>query len=196
MVTDDERREVARRLRELRMTTPGVTSVGHGYLWSLLWAVSGDELGGSSRRDWFERMCSRLADLIEPSKPEGTCGNCRHFIKDRFMPCGAAHGYTEADVSACEDFSPLSCDRDTPQKVAEEMFGKMRHSTKEEADAYEAMLKSKSVELHPVDRDALLALAEKLDGLGLSGFSSGWSSGAVNVGYFARCIRKALGVEQ
>ena len=42
----------------------------------------------------------------------------------------------------------------------EEMFGKMRHSTKEEADAYETMLKSKSVEIHPVDRDALLALAE------------------------------------
>ena len=46
-----------------------------------------------------------------------------------------------------------------------------------------------------MDRDALLALAEELDGLGLSGFSSGWSSGAVNVGSFARRIRKALGEE-
>ena len=45
-----------------------------------------------------------------------------------------------------------------------------------------------------VDRDALLALAEELDSLGLSGFSSGWSSGAVNVGSFARRIREALGV--
>ena len=44
------------------------------------------------------------------------------------------------------------------------------------------------------DRDALLALADELDGLGLSGFSSGWSSGAVNVGSFARRIREALGV--
>lgn len=67
MLTDDERREVARRLRSLRMTVPGVTSLGHGYLWSLLWAVSGGELGESNRCDWFERMCSRLADLIEPS---------------------------------------------------------------------------------------------------------------------------------
>ena len=41
------------------------------------------------------------------------------------------------------------------REVAGEMFGKMRHSMKEEADAYEAMLKSKSVELHPVDREAL-----------------------------------------
>lgn len=47
-----------------------------------------------------------------------------------------------------------------------------------------------------IDRDALLALAEKLDGLGLNGVSSGWSSGAVNVGSFARRIRKALGVDR
>ena len=44
------------------------------------------------------------------------------------------------------------------------------------------------------DRDALLALADELDGLGLTGFSSGWSSCAVNVGSFARRIREALGV--
>ena len=63
--------------------------------------------------DWVWNDVSNLvADLIEPSKPEDRCGNCRHFIKDRFMPCDAAHGYTEADVSACEDFSPLSCDRE------------------------------------------------------------------------------------
>ena len=119
--TDDERREVARRLRSLRKTNPGVTSLGHSYLWSLLWAVCGEGLGESNRDHWFERMCSRIADLIEPS-----------------------------------------CDRDTPQKVAEEMFGKMRHSTKEEADAYDAVLKSKSVEIHPVDREALLALVDDM----------------------------------
>lgn len=43
------------------------------------------------------------------------------------------------------------------------------------------------------DYDALLALADELDGLGRSGFSIGWSSGAVNVGSFARRIREALG---
>ena len=52
------------------------------------------------------------------------------------------------------------------REVAEEMFGKMRHSTKEEADAYDAMLKSKSVEIHPVDRDALLALADEMEEFG------------------------------
>ena len=67
MITDTERREAARKLRELRRTAPGVTSVGHGYLWSLLWAVFGDELEELDRSDWLERMCSRLADLIEPT---------------------------------------------------------------------------------------------------------------------------------
>ena len=43
------------------------------------------------------------------------------------------------------------------------------------------------------DREALLALAGQLDSLGLNGFSSGWSSGAVNVGSFARRIREACG---
>ena len=67
MISDKDRREIARKLRELRRTAPGVTSVGHGYLWSLLWAVFGDELEELDRSDWLERMCSRLADLIEPT---------------------------------------------------------------------------------------------------------------------------------
>lgn len=51
-------------------------------------------------------------------------------------------------------------------------------------------------DMRVTDRNALLALADEMDGLGLSGFSSGWSSGAVNVGSFARRIREALGVER
>ena len=42
------------------------------------------------------------------------------------------------------------------------------------------------------DVDALMKLADEMDGLGLTGFSSGWSSGAVNVGSFARRIREAV----
>lgn len=94
------------------------------------------------------------------------------------------------------DLIEPSCDRDTPQKVAEEMFGDMRHSTKEEADAYEAMLKSKSVELHPVDRDALLALADEMQGQAYLQLL--WTLGYVDVRYliyYARRIREALGVK-
>lgn len=111
MKTYNERREVARRLREL----------DYSDLQESLICAYLDALGIKGYEDWIG-IAHRLADLIEPS-----------------------------------------CDRDTPQKAAEEMFGKMRHSTKEEADAYDAMLKSKSVEIHPVDRDALLELADDLD---------------------------------
>lgn len=117
-MTDDERREVARRLREY---------------------------SGGRKAFHLGRLCA-------------ACG----IDKSRLMS-----RTTDADAEAWAHLADLiepSCDRDTPQKVAEEMFGKMRHSTKEEADAYDAMLKSKSVEIHPVDRDALLALADEMEG--------------------------------
>ena len=40
-----------------------------------------------------------------------------------------------------------------------------------------------------IDREALLALADELEGEGLAG----WTSGPVNVGEYARRIREALG---
>ena len=45
----------------------------------------------------------------------------------------------------------------------EGFIGEMRHSTKEEQDLYDGMLEKMSVEIHPVDRDALLRLAKSLD---------------------------------
>lgn len=46
------------------------------------------------------------------------------------------------------------------------------------------------------DIEALLALADEMDNLGLCGWSSGWSSGSVNVGSFAHRIRKAIEVDK
>ena len=89
------------------------------------------------------------------------------------------------------DLIEPSCDRDTPQKVAEEMFGKMRHSTKEEADAYDTTLKSMSVEIHPVDRDALLALADEMDAYSIQ-FGTGLQACTIQAWAFS--IREALGV--
>lgn len=76
------------------------------------------------------------------------------------------------------------------------VFGKMRHSTKEEADAYDAMLKSKSVEIRPVDRDALLALADEMQGYA-DGAASGDGFPYVNAGSlwsYADRIREACGM--
>ena len=57
----------------------------------------------------------------------------------------ATDGKTACDMLA--DLIEPSCDRDTPQQVAAEMFGKMRHSTEEEQNEYSAMVKQVSVEL-------------------------------------------------
>lgn len=118
MTSDEDRREVARKLRELRLNP------------------------------WDDAACE-IASCLGI-----VCCNSECHGSDETPEC------TMALVSRLADLIEPSCDRDTPQKVAEEMFGKMRHSTKEEADAYDAMLKSKSVEIQPVDRDALLELAD------------------------------------
>ena len=72
MATDDERRTVVERLRSLRSVGAGVTNMNHGYMWSLLWAASGEELSESELNNWFERFCARLADLIEPDTTSDT----------------------------------------------------------------------------------------------------------------------------
>ena len=143
MVTDNERREVARRLREyVDLPDDWWADTYSGFY------VEKCAFGNVDRHRESE-LFARLADLIEPS-----------------------------------------CDRDAPQKVAEEMFGKMRHSTKEEADAYDAMLKSKSVEIHPVDRDALLALADDIDKQTDGSMFDAWLEDGH---YIARRIREACG---
>ena len=144
MATDDERQEVARRLRETG------EKLGRS---TLLWYHIAKSLGVRTATDG-KTACGMLADLIEPSR-----------------------------------------DRYTPQKAAEEMFGKMRHSTKEEADAYDAMLKSKSVEIHPVDRDALLALADKMSRYASLRKSHGMDVDTMAAMAWVHRIREALGVE-
>lgn len=132
MATDEERREVARRLREL----------DYGDLQESLICAYLDALGIEGYADWVG-IAHRLADLIEPS--------------------------------------------DSAQTVAEDMFGQMRHSTEQEGIAYADMMARNSVELHPVDRDALLALADEME-------QETGSVCGVCMGRSARRIREALGV--
>ena len=151
MISDEERREVARRLRSVGLDDIRYSdAICEVMMCAGLTCVGDEDCHGSDERpECVVRVFARLADLIEPS-----------------------------------------CDRDAPQKVAEEMFGKMRHSTKEEADAYDAMLKSKSVEIHPVDRDALLALADDIDKQTDGSMFDAWLEDGH---YIARRIREAVG---
>lgn len=114
MISDDERREVARRLREL----------DYSDLQESLICAYLDALGIEGYEDWVG-IAHHLADLIEPSIPSDP---------------------GEAGLASVEGF-----------------IGEMRHSTKEEQDLYDGMLEKMSVEIHPVDRDALLRLAKSLD---------------------------------
>ena len=231
MISDKERREVARRLRELEVCEFDGEFIDCGEVENALGLVSDDGA-------WYEAEgVTRLADLIEPSGHECVPGECplnvRHdndrIDQERLLAIAtmmaadsvrsAKQGSSVSPVyilhaarniaEACgETFGSIRnrelakwgtsivpketiVDRDTPQKVAEEMFGKMRHSTKEEADAYDAMLKSKSVEIHPVDRDALLELADDLDRMGDGSMYDPCISDEYGI---ARRIREALGL--
>ena len=131
-VTNDERREVAERLRDKKAECEE-----RGYPWmcdDLILAIGYDhdyEAG--------DEIFDRLADLIEPGEPKVKC-------------------------------------------VAE---------VKVDGGQLEQLVHDAAVELTGIDRDALLELADELDGEGLAG----WASGPVNVGECARRIREALVVQ-
>ena len=111
MITDEERREVAARLRKAIGLTEFAEVLGFN------WTDDGD---------WVWNDVSNLvADLIEPNIP-------------------ADPG--EAGLASVDGF-----------------IREMRHSTEKERGEYGAMLEKMSVELHPVDRDALLALADEME---------------------------------
>lgn len=162
MATDDERRRVAAKLRGLNGNVSHVRRV---------YEDEGSSILCDDQADYYQ-ICHAVAGYLPA---------------EHMHPCD----YEELHARLADLIEP-SCDRDTPQKVAEEMFSKMRHSTKEEADAYDAMLKSKSVEIHPVDREALLALAEDVDGA--ADDSGGFEPLAGMLRDIARRIREALGV--
>lgn len=122
MVTDNECREVARRLREyVDLPDDWWADTYSGFY------VEKCAFGNVERHRESE-LFARLADLIEP---------------DSTIPTDPG----EAALASVEGF-----------------VREMRHSTEEEQNEYDAMLKKMSVELYPVDRDALLAVADALSG--------------------------------
>ena len=116
MVSDDERRRIAERLRGLRRGANNVTQLNHGPTWSLAWCVLGDGLDECGTGDWFERMCARLADLIEPGD---TSQSCRDSVAcDREAPETCEH-WLDGECYALRTVRPV--DRETLLALAEEM---------------------------------------------------------------------------
>ena len=177
MITDDERREVARRLRECR----GGWSSGECY-YTIIHALG---LPDTSREDGGAALYARLADLIEPS-------------------CDAAATHT--DASATCDMSQsrrdnVACDPTVRgiDSIYEWCFSGLEGADGDEDYLYCTIMSAIEEYRHPervtartaraVDRDALLALADEMDAEGLNGWA-----GPVNVGEYARRIREACGV--
>ena len=150
MVTDDERRRVAERLR---MSDERDAA---GFVDCLLAeVVRGREFCETPCEECHARLLGELADLIEPSIP-------------------ADPG--EAGLARVDAF-----------------IREMRHSTEEERGEHGAMLKKMSVELHPVDRDALLALADKMGRYASLRKSHGMDVDTMAVMAWVHRIREACG---
>ena len=191
MIHDSERREVAARLRE---TGEELGSA------ALLWYHIAKALGVRTATDG-KTACDMLADLVEPSGYECVPGECplnaRHnndnIDRERLLAIATMMAADSVrSVKQGDSVSPVYI-LHAARNIAEacgETFGSIRN--RELAKWGTSIVPKETI----VDRDALLALADQLDGLGLSGLSSGWSSGMVNVGFFARRIRKALGVDE
>lgn len=112
MITDDERREVARRLRNLKLEDPT-----HGYItWGQI-ALTINPGGGT-----FSELPDLLADLIEPSErqnePDVSVG------RDRGTEVGRSPDTGGQCPKSCPKMSGVSgIDRDALLALADKMHG-------------------------------------------------------------------------
>ena len=197
VVSDDERRRVAEMLRELDIVTD-IT----GWEW-----MRGNLFGlniMAKTEDAVRSGLNRLADLIDPGdtsqgRRDTVACDREPSVDEGEPPCNLYSLYEAVfrrrprsrcsieDDEVRELVGRLLDICNAPGHVLIEphmkLYDSPDSSNKEARGTHEPV----------VDRDALLALADEMDGLGLNGFSSGWSSGAVNVGSFARRIREACG---
>lgn len=180
MISDTERREVARRLRECR----GGWSSGECYYTII------HELGlpDTSWEDGGAALYARLADLIEPA-PTSSDTTATHT--DASATCDMSQ--SRRDNVACD---PTGRGIDS---IYDWCFERIEGADGDEDELYCSIMSAIEDYRHPelatahtvraVDRDALLALAEEMDAEGLNGWA-----GPVNVGEYTRRIREACGV--
>lgn len=161
MTTDDERRDVAGRLRGNQEDTliPHRTGRHHG-------------MGCHEAADRFWNMCDRIKEA----------GN----YDIAFSTASVLADLIEPSIPADPGEAGLAC--------VDAFIREMRHSTKEEQNEYNAMLEKMSVEMYPVDRDALLELADEMEVDGAGALDDGDWCKPLLVEY-ARRIREALGVD-
>ena len=139
MPTDTERREVARRLRELRLKPWDDVACEMAQCADIV-CCNSECHGSDETPECAMALCARLADLLEPSGPTGRC-------------------------------------------IAEGPVG---------GGGIEQLGHDAAVELTGIDRDALRAVAEDVDGA--ADDSGGLEPLAGVFRDIARCIREALGV--
>ena len=214
MVSDDERREVAERLREVNpYRNQSYTVPYHRYTPAAeyLSELAG-ALGYSPKNDVSRlEFQSRLADLIEPQPITGDTSDGYHTFNELYdhraklfsviVRCFKDRAWKSKlhhDGTMYEGMFIVGIE--TPQGQATYHYDTDPYwnvfDCKELARAPEwdghtpEQAISRIASLRPsCDREALLALADELDGEGLAG----WASGPVNVGDYARRIREACG---
>lgn len=121
MATDDERRRAAERLRGIRRSASNVTQLNHGPMWSIAWAVLGDDLDLCGPGDWFESLCSRLADLIDPGDMSH---GCRDTVAcDREALLALADELEKCAWYFCLDFDADEPPRDRLKEASEDFAG-------------------------------------------------------------------------
>ena len=200
MTTDDERREVARRLRGL----------DYSDLRESLICAYLDALGIKGYEDWVG-IAHRLADLIEPARGSDwktiLCEHCESCTW-----CGCEPGDPEGGC----DFEPRVDEGEPPYNLYtlyEVVF--RRRPTDESVieddevnDLVDALIDICNAPGHDIiqrpqpscDRDALLALADEMDRDGRvqrerQKACEHWFIDGLDVMEYARRIREALGVE-
>ena len=198
MATDDERREVARRLRgQAKMLGPNMDAHEFAH-------YTADVIDVNECMTWHE-MTLFLADLIEPSYMKHInliSDDERRRVAERLMASIPGDGVMRrGDKGWSLLYRTIFghyMGNQSAGRTYSEVAGRLADLIEPPTQCPYYRSDRHYCSIHDVpamDRDALMALADEMDGLGLSGLSSGWSSGMVNVGSFARRIREACGEE-
>lgn len=146
VVSDDERRRIAERLRD---------EVGRGSSWpgmERLGLILGIER--EPRTGWEGRILTRLADLMEPPYPDATASykGWRAEVYDH-------NGALASPSNVAADLVRSHADGKVPSEPKVRCVAEV----KVDGERLEKLVHDAVVELTGIDRDALLALTDEMD---------------------------------